>query len=362
MSKFTPKKSTRRRWLWLLVSVVILGLIVYNLSQSKEWREFRWDRFWALITHARPEFLLAALAATYSSYLLRAYRWLWFLEPIKKASLWVLFVGQILGFSSIYLIGRPGEFVRPAYIARKENVPIAAMVAVWLLERIYDMVFLVLLFAAALYLSPLDPAAARAGTILTRLHTGGLVMFAVTAAIIVALVAFRLRADQSTAWLVRRCGFLSENLRRLLEHFLHSFAEGLKVIQNGRDLVASIVITIILWGVNASVFWLVFQSLGGDLQHLSWLSAGLAMFFAVLGLVVQLPGIGGGYLVFTALALTELFSIGAEAATGAAVMTWIMISVPCLLLGVILLIHEGLTFGKLEAIAEEEREAVEEEG
>ena len=361
MSKSSPKKSTRRRWLWLAVSVAILGLIIYNLSQSKEWREFRWDQFWSLLTHARPEFLLVALAATFSSYLLRAYRWQWFLEPIKKASLWVLFVGQILGFSSIYLIGRPGEFVRPAYIARKENVPIAAMVAIWLLERIYDMVFLVLLFAAALYLSPLDPAAARAGTILVRLHQAGLVMFVVTVLLVAALVAFRLHAEAATTWLVARCSFLSERMRGYLEHFLRSFAEGLKVIQNWRDLVASIVITVILWAVNGSVFWCVFQSLGGDLQHLSWLSAGLTMFFAVLGLMVQLPGIGGGYLVFTALALTELFSVGAEAATGAAVMTWIMISVPCLLLGVILLIHEGLTFGKLEAIAEEERAVVEEE-
>ncbi|MBZ5516517.1 MAG: lysylphosphatidylglycerol synthase domain-containing protein, partial [Acidobacteriia bacterium] len=192
-------------------------------------------------------------------------------------------------------------------------------------------------------------------------HEAGLIMFAATALMIVALVAFRLRAEQTTRWLVARCGFLSDNLRRHLEHFLRSFADGLKVIQNWRDLVASLVITLVLWVVNCTVFWSVFRSLGGELRRLSWLSAAMTMFFAVLGLVVQLPGIGGGYLVFTALALTELFSVGAEAATGAAVMTWIMISVPCLALGVILLLHEGLTFRKLEAIAEEERAAAEEE-
>jgi hypothetical protein len=36
-----------------------------------------------------------------------------------------------------------------------------------------------------------------------------------------------------------------------------------------------------------------------------------------------------------------------------------MISVPCLVLGAALLVHEGLTFRKLEAIAEEERAAAE---
>jgi len=77
-------------------------------------------------------------------------------------------------------------------------------------------------------------------------------------------------------------------------------------------------------------------------------------------LAVQFPGIGGGYQVGAILALTGLFSVGVEAATGAAILVWVMISVPCLALGAGLLVHEGLTFRKLEAIAEEERAAVEE--
>jgi len=353
-------KSSRRRWIWLGATAVVLGLIIYNLSRSEEWRRFSGERFWALLTHARPDYLLAALGATLSSYLLRAYRWQWFQRPIKKAPLGVLFAGQILGFSSIYLIGRPGEFVRPAYIARKAGVTITSMVAVLLLERIYDTVFLVLLFAAALYLVPLDPVASQAGTILARLHGWGLLMFVVTALMIVALVAFRLHAEGATAWIVARFGFLRESARGHLAHFLHSFAEGLKVIQNWGDLAASLVITVALWAVNASVFWLVFRSLGGELGRMTWLGAGLTMFFAVLGLAVQFPGIGGGYQVGVILALTELFSVGVEAATGAAIMIWILISVPCLLLGIVLLIREGLTFRKLEAIAEEERAVVQE--
>ncbi len=353
-------KSSRRRWLWLSVSAIVLALIIYNLSRSAEWRAFRWERFWSSLAHARLGFLLAALAATYTSYLVRAYRWKFFLDPIKKASVWVLFVGQILGFSSIYLIGRLGEFVRPAYIARKEGVSISSMVAILVLERVYDTVFLVFLFAGALYLAPRDPAATRAGTILVRLDEAGLVMFVATALMVVALVWFRLRAEAATQWLMGWFRFLGGGARRHLEHFLRSFADGLKVIQNWKELLASIVSTVILWVLNCSVLWLVFQSLGGDLAHLTWLATTLVLFFAVIGLAVQFPGIGGGYQVGAILALTGLFSVGVEAATGAAILVWIMISVPCLLLGAALLVHEGLTFRKLEAIAEEERAAVEE--
>jgi uncharacterized protein (TIRG00374 family) len=352
-------KSTRRRWLWLGASTVVLGLIIYHLSRSAEWRAFRWDRFWSSLMHARPSFLLAALAATYSSYLLRAYRWKFFLDPIKKASVWVLFVGQILGFSSIYLIGRLGEFVRPAYIARKEKVPISAMLAVLVLERVYDAVFMVFLFASALYLAPRDPAASRAGGILVQLDIAGLLLFVAMLLLLPALVWFRLRAEAATRWIVGLFGFLRGRARLQLEHFLRSFAEGLKVIHNWRELLASIVSTAILWILNASVFWLVFQALGGEVGHLTWLATVVVLFFAVIGLSVQVPGIGGGYQVFAILALTKLYSVGVEVATGAAILVWIMISVPCLALGGALLVHEGLTFRKLEAIAEEERAVAE---
>ena len=361
MSEHIPSKSKRRRWLWLAASAAILALIIYNLSHSKEWQGFRWDRFWSSLTSAHPGYLLAAVGMTYTSYLLRAIRWRFFLEPIKQSSLWILFVGQILGFSSIYLIGRPGEFVRPAYIARKENVPIAPMAAIWLLERIYDTVFLVLMFGAALVLAPLDPVMGRAGSILVQLNVLGLLMLLVVVALVPALVMFRLRAERATAWIVGHVSFLGPGARHHLEHFLRSFAEGLKVINSAKDLLASIVISVVLWTVNGLVFWLVFRSLGGELAQLSWLAAALTMFFAVLGLAVQLPGVGGGAQVAAIYALTKLFSVGAEAATSAAILIWIIIALPCLALGAILLVHEGLTFKKLEAIAEEERAAVEEE-
>ena len=144
------------RWLWLAVSTVVVGLILYYLSRNSERRSFHWDQFWATLTDARPGFLVAAVAVISSTYFIRAYRWKLFLDSIKKASLWVLFVAQVLGFSSIYLIGRPGEIVRPAYIAKREEVSFTSQLALWLLERIYDSVFLVFSVAVSMNLLRVD--------------------------------------------------------------------------------------------------------------------------------------------------------------------------------------------------------------
>jgi hypothetical protein len=352
-------RKEHRRWWWVGIGAIIIALIFYNLSRSPEWANFQWTRLWALTTGARPGSLLLALIAVFATYLVRALRWRFFLSPIKKASLWVLFVGQILGFSSIYLIGRPGEFVRPAYIANKENVSMSAMLAVWLLERIFDTVFLVVLFAAALYFEPLEPETARGSSILVALHRGGDAMLVLALLLVAGVVLFWLRSDQLTAWMLRVFRFLPAAALRRFARVLRSFAEGLSVIRSWKEMLGSLALTAVVWVLNTSVFWLVFRSLHGEVAKLSWLASAVTLFCAALGLVVQIPGIGGGYQVGIILALNELFNVSAEAATGAAILVWIVISVPCLVSGLVLLVHEGLTFRKLEALAEEERELAE---
>jgi hypothetical protein len=352
-------KKGRRRWLWVGIGAALIVFIFYNLSRSAEWSNFRWAGVWAILKGARWDLLVLVVIGVFFTHFVRALRWRFFLSPIKKASLWVLFVGQVLGFSSIYLIGRPGEFVRPAYIAKKENVSMSANLAVWLMERIFDTVFLVLLFAAGLYFEPVTPETARGSSILVALHRGGDVMLVFALFLVAGLLLFWLRSEQLTHWTMRLFRFLPTKALRVFRRFLRSFAEGLSVIRNWKDLLGSVGLTAVVWGLNTSVFWLVFHSLRGEAAKVSWLASAVTLFCAALGLAVQIPGIGGGYQVGVILALNELFNVPAEAATSAGILVWIVMVVPCLAAGMVLLVHEGLSLRKLEALAEEERELVE---
>ena len=347
------KKKNLRNWIWLGASTAILALIIYNLRHNPEWRQFDWSRLWASLTSARPGLLLLALAGVYTTYLVRALRWQFLMHPIKKGSLWVLFVGQMLGFSSIYLVGRPGEFVRPAYIARKESLPITSMVAVWLMERIFDSICLVLLFSVVLYFAPVGMSAGGEHT-LSVMHQAGDGMLLITVVLVAGLIAYRLKTQALTDWVLRNIRFLPQKVQHHIQHFLSSFAEGLQVVRSMPDFLGSVALSVVLWCTNATIFWLTLKSLGGRLGDLVWLAAALVMFCASLGLVVQFPGIGGGYQVGIILALTEIFGIGADVSTGAAILLWLMMSVPTLLLSLGLLVHEGLSIRRLEAIAEEE--------
>jgi uncharacterized membrane protein YbhN (UPF0104 family) len=85
--EFFHMKKSLRRWLWLCLGAIVIGLIFYNLSRSPEWRGFRWSRFWDSVAGARLGLLLLALVFVYATYLVRAWRWQCFLGPIKKMEL-----------------------------------------------------------------------------------------------------------------------------------------------------------------------------------------------------------------------------------------------------------------------------------
>jgi len=439
--------KSAQRWLGLGVTALVLALIIYNLTRGPEWRAFSPGQLWLSIRRARPALLFAAIVGSYANYWVRALRWKYFLEPIKRASLWNLFAGQILGFSSIYLIGRPGELVRPGYIARKEHVSFASQLAILLLERIYDTIAIVLLFGIALYFQPLPPAGARSAAVinmvpfssaptfdaskgnvqsmvlagdvvssslvnaqsgqtlrfriiqdaegqhsfawpantlhaptvnpgphtetdwtclydgsrcqpvvqLRHLHQAAELVMILALLMVLAMVAFRRNSENLVASVDRRFGFLPPRIRMGLKGFLRHLAQGLEAIRHWRDLAASVAWTVVLWLINASVFWLVFRSLGGDLARISWWAAAIVIFFAGLGLLVQLPGVGGGFQVAIIEALKRLLHVGTAAATSGGILMWIVTFVSAVTLAVVILLYEGLSFTKLRHMGEEKK-------
>jgi uncharacterized membrane protein YbhN (UPF0104 family) len=161
-----------------------------------------------------------------------------------------------------------------------------------------------------------------------------------------------------TAFVRRVFRFLPPKFESALEGFLRSLAAGLDSIRNWRDFLATVLCTAVLWVANVSFLWLVFRSLGGETAPLSWWAAAQCLFFAAVGLIASLPGVGGGFQVGVIQGLRQLFHVQTEAATSAGILAWIIVLAPCLALGLLVLLWEGLTFSKLGDIAREEQKAV----
>lgn len=344
-------KKQRRRWIAWAIGAAILALILFHVSRSPQWKNFDWRRLGALLIHVNPGLLILAVFLSYASYLVRAYRWQYFTEPIKKCSPWILFKAQLVGFSSIYLIGRAGEIVRPAYIARLERVTFTSQVAVWIVERIYDSLALVVLFALSLgFIS--EPAAGAHPALMHRLHTAALVVLALAGAAVVVLAAYRIYRRRAIPLLLN---YTPARFRNRLHGLLESFSTGLGVIQNPRDFAITVALTVILWGINVTVLWLTVRSMRGGMTGFAWWGAGLTVFLGAIGLMIQLPGVGGGYQVAVLLSLKDVFHLPPEGSAGAAILAWVTIMLPCIALGIVLLVVDRTSLRKLRVIAAEEQ-------
>src|SRR5208337_2287871 len=141
----------KKRILVFGIVLIVLCLLIY--LQVRTWKNFDWAVFWSRTDQVKPLGLFWGFALTYLAYVLRAVRWRIFLKPVCKTTTARLMAPQFIGFSALALLGRAGEMIRPYIIAKKERLTFTSQIAVWGVERIFDMGAFAVLLALS-FLSP----------------------------------------------------------------------------------------------------------------------------------------------------------------------------------------------------------------
>src|SRR5262245_50029411 len=137
----------RRHLRTVLVIALAAALLALFLYKVDVWR------VGAEIVRARPEWLALALASTFVNLAIRAYRWQYLLEPLGATSFANAFRATAVGFAaSGVLPGRPGEVIRPYFLARRENMSATGTFATIILERLLDVVTVLALLASFVFI------------------------------------------------------------------------------------------------------------------------------------------------------------------------------------------------------------------
>src|SRR3954451_14005225 len=140
----------------ILVSAVVLGVLALLVwAQFRAWRKFDWERFKEGTAGIQYLPLLWAVLAVYAADFLRAIRWKIFLRPSKPNASWTgLISPQYVGFTALALLGRPGELIRPYLIARRENLSLPSQLAIWFVERAFDIGAVTVILSVDIFLVP----------------------------------------------------------------------------------------------------------------------------------------------------------------------------------------------------------------
>lgn len=342
--------SFLKKHAYLAAAFLLLGAFVYFWLRHAG--TFDWSRFRANLAEADPRWVLASILLISLSYLGRAIRWQLMLRPISPhPDFRGLLSATIIGFTSTVFFGRAGEFVRPYLIARKERVSVSSQLAVWVAERIFDLLMVLLLFGFAL--SQLDKGAANiTPRVSAILEAGGWALGFLSLICLIAITSFRYFHDGLRDRLLDALGFLPPHALQKATRFLDSFGEGMLATRDPRSLTLLFVYSVLEWGVLVLVGYCVMHALPGT-RILTINDTMVVLGFVAFGGSVQLPGIGGGSQVATIFTLTEIYKIPAESASGAAVLLWLVNFVIILPLGMVLALREGLHWKEIRDAAGE---------
>jgi len=237
----------KKQILTTAVVVVILGLLVY--FQVQHWRSFDWARFRSA-SRVSAVHIVAAVALIHVTYFLRAWRWKVFLEPMCKTKTSRLAAPTFIGFTGLALLGRPGEFIRPYLIARRENLSVASQIAVWTVERIFDIGAFTVLMTIDVFFS----SVIRANPYLHKFKIAAVVLCALVAFAAVLAVLIRKRQHQVAGFFHNLTARFSKGLAHVVDQKVRAFGEGLNTIAGGTALLKLVAISLLMWFMIALAY------------------------------------------------------------------------------------------------------------
>jgi uncharacterized protein (TIRG00374 family) len=332
----------RRLALGAAAGLALLALSLRGVDRQELAQAFR----------AADPLLLAGVAlATVLTYFARSWRWGHLLAPVVRVPFGHLFSATAVGFMAGLAIPRAGEVVRPYLIARRHPISTAAGFASIILERLFDLITVVLLFFVYLYLLP-TPAAQVRGPLLGLLKAGGALAAAGALAVLGLLLLLHRRAEQALGlvrWVLRP---LPARWSEAIVRAVGAFASGLAVLQaSPRHLAAIAGQSVLVWMTIALGLHWNNRAFGLDLPfHATFLLLG----FLTVGVAVPTPGMVGGFHEAYLLALTQAFGADRHTAAAAGIAAHAFTNIPVLLLGLACLGREGLSLGKVARMSDEQ--------
>ncbi len=271
----------------LLVTAVLL-IIALIVLVNRGRIHFDWAMFWQQLRHVAWIHIAIGIALIYSTFFLRSMRWAVFLSATKKVPPFALVGPQFIGFAAVALFGRLADIIRPALVAQRIQLPIPSQIAVYTIERMFDLGAAAIIFSSALLFAPSN---LPHHDIFVRT---GLISLAGTAFIAIFAVTIRVAGGAVASILHATLRPLSPALAKSVADKVRGFREGLNAISSAQDFVLTALISLAMWGLIGFAYVQTLHAFVDtpELATLSFSRTMVLMGASIGGSLLQLPIIG----------------------------------------------------------------------
>jgi uncharacterized protein (TIRG00374 family) len=343
----------KKNWiLWVVVLAALVAVVLFARNRI----HFRWDVFAQQLKLADWSRIAVGIGLIWLAYVLRAVRWSIFLRPTKRVSPFKLIGSMVIGFTGVALFGRLADLVRPYLVSRRTQIPLSAQIAVYTVERMFDMGAMALIFSTVLLFSP-DRHSLPRPDLINKAALGGLLV-----AVFLALftVFVRVSGKVVAKILGRAFGALSARLGEQVEDKILGFRDGLNAIGSMGDLLLVVVISLVHWSMIAFAYLEAARAFVAEpiLANLHLSQCMLLMAASMGSSVITLPVVGWFTQIgFTTAAMQGFFHVPWEPALGCGAVLLLVTFLSVIPLGLIWARFEHVS---LKKVTEESEHAGEE--
>jgi hypothetical protein len=287
-------------------------------------------------------------------YWLRAMRWALFVRPLRspqfpqRVTPFAVLGSQFIGFTAVALFGRLADLTRPYLVARRTHLSISSQIAVYTVERMFDLGSAALIFSVALAFMPKNPPMPHA-EVIARVGRGSLLATLVLALFAVAL---RLTGEAVARFACVVFGTISAKLGASVEEKIRGFRDGLRVVTSVREFLYALGLSLTMWVMIGMAYVQCVHSFQNtpQLAQMSFSQTMLLMGSSIAGSVLQLPIVGWfSQIGVLAAAMTGLFGVRVEAATACGAVILAVCSLSVIPVGLIYAQFEQISLKKVAA-------------
>jgi len=331
----------QKKTLYLMLGLGISLLLLWFLFRNINFTELK-----AALRGANYLWLIPNAVLIFVTMYQRAFRWRYMLAPIKRVEFSKLLAATWIGFMANNVLPlRLGEFVRAYSLSSqdREITKSASLATIFVERMVFDLVALLLIFGAVLYVSHLS---------LDQSMKFGLnIAIAIALFGILVVLVLALKPNQAGRLLARYLFFAPVTVREFIKNVVLKFSRGLEFLSNPRSVALVAAQTILIWLFmgfsNIFVFWAFGFKLSLDASYVVLVVVSISI------LVPSSPGFVGVYHVGAVWSLMA-YGVSKEDALSCALVLHAVQYIVVTVMGFYFLKKEHLSLKKLGDEATEE--------
>jgi uncharacterized protein (TIRG00374 family) len=310
-------------------------------------RGVHWDEAAAALRRAQYLYTIPMFLITVWTLYIRAQRWRLLLRPLGTPPMRTLVAATNIGFmANMVLPLRAGEVIRPVLLSRKEGEPLGGVLATIVLERIFDMFMVLLMFGISMATLSVSATVRQWGYSMSGL--------AVAIAGVVVLIRWQEALALRVLEVVLRP--LPRRIAEHADHFFRGFVRALEILDRPWTFLRLLAWSLYLWAVIA--FTYLWGFLAFDLS-VPWVLGSIAV-TSILAIAVSAPSAPGYIGVFQVGCTVGLglFGVSESDAFAYSIVLHLAQFAGTVAAGLYSLTREGMTFQQMEQASEVDEAAV----